>query len=285
MVYDASATVRVLAHSDALALTPFLPDIPRVITIGLKSTFTVEKVLSNGSAEIRDRFDAFRIQTQGNRTNGEDRNSQRRIDADLSRQVTGQILTVRYDRNGDLLGFAGAQAALHDLASPTRDVVRLVIRALLTEFGGSGLYPGHPVRPGDTWQRKTVTSLNAVVPASFQIQTTFQYKGHTRYRRANAATVDFHFTDSLKPVGEGDATAGLPSLLKARGVTLVFAVTGGGSGSAVVALSSGRILQKDSTFQENLRASLTGVPAPAGAGSGAAHVDVRTQDTVQISSE
>jgi hypothetical protein len=285
MVYDAEITTRVVVHSDTAALNSLIADIPRVITIRLRNTLTVEKVFRNGSADIRDRLDAFHLLTQGDGPAGEGRGTQQYANADLDRQVAGQVLTVSYDRSGDLLGFTGAQPMLQNLTSPTRDLVRLVLRALLSQFEGSGLYSGHPLRVADTWKSKTVTLFNAVLPASFQIERTFEYKGDTRYHGVKAATVDFHFADSLTPEADGRPSGSLLSLLNARGVSLIFIMTGGGSGSALVAINNGGILHKDATFQENLHASLKGVPGQATPASGPATVDVSTQNSIEITAE
>jgi hypothetical protein len=279
MVYDAEITTHILMRSDAPALDSLMADIPRVIRIRLKNTLTVEKVLPDGSADIRDRLDALQLLTQ---PKGEDGNAQSRIDADANQQITGQVLTVRYDHNGNLLGITGAEPMLQKLASPTRNVARLALRALFSQFGGNGLYPGHPLRLADTWRSKAVTSVDTVLPASFQIERTFQYKGNTRYHGVKAATVEFQFADSLTPATDGHNTGSLLSLLKARGVSLAFTMTGSGAGSALIALSNGRILQKYATFHENLHASLKGVPSTDSSGSGVATVDVSAQSSIEI---
>ena len=282
MVYDAEITAHILMRSDAPALDSLMAAVPRFIRIRLKNTLTVERVLPDGSAAIRDRLDGLQLLTQ---PKGEAGSTQAGVDADVNQQITGQVLTVRYDHNGDLLGITGAQPMLQRLASPTRNVVRLALRALLSQFGGNGLYPGHALHLADTWRSKAVTSVDAVLPASFQIERTFQYKGTTRYHGVKAATVDFQFADSLTPAADGHNSDSLLSLLKARRVSLAFAMTGGGAGSALVALRNGMILQKYSTFHENLHASLKGVPGAESSGSGVATVDVSAQSSIQISAE
>jgi hypothetical protein len=284
MVYDTEITMRILTRSDAPALTSLMGEIPRVIRIRLKSTLTVERVFPNGSAEIRDRLDELQFLTQPKR---EDDSRQALGDADIDHLAAGagQVLTVLYDRDGHLLSITGAQPMLQELASPTRNVLRLALRAFLSQFGGEGLYPDHPLRVADTWKSKSVTSVDAVLPASFQIERTFRYRGNSRYHDVKAAAVDFQFTDSLTPAKDSRNTGSLLSLLNARGVSLLFAMTGAGKGSALVALSNGRILQKYSTFQENLHASLKGVPGQAIPASGPATVDVITENSIQITAE
>lgn len=285
LVYRTLITAHASIQSIPPALKAFLSEIPRGITIQEKNTLTVGTVLSDGSTEVRTRFDVFRILTQGNWANAPDGAANSRIEEDLSRHITGQVLTVHYDRNGNVLGLSGAQPLLQPLEVPTRNAAELVLRALLTEFGGSGFYTRHLVRPGDTWERKTATSVDVILPASFKSETIFQYRGLTRYHGIDAAVVGFRFTDSLKPRMVREPRGSPPAPHQPAGFNIDIAVTGGGNGRALVALSDGRILQKDSTFQENLRGSLKGIPGLTAPASGPATVDVRTQDSVQMRSE
>jgi hypothetical protein len=280
MIYDTQITTRAFIQSDSTALDSFLPEIPRAITIRQKNTLSVEKVLPNGSTELQDRFDAFDLLSGANGAKAVDRSDQRRIDSEVSRAMTGQVVTVRYDRHGNLLGFTGAKSLFQQMEAPSREAARLALRVFLAQLGGSGFYPGR-VRVGDTWQKKTATSINSAMPAFFQDATTFQYQGSTRYRGVSAAAIGFRFTNSLKPAARSKAPGGLLALLKARGATLDFSVTGSGSGTALIALSDGRILRNDSTFQESLRGSLKGFPGVAGPASRPATLEVQTRNSVQ----
>jgi hypothetical protein len=286
LVYRIVITIRTSIQSAPAALNPLLSEVPRAITIQAKNTLTVEHVLPNRSAVVRCRFDSFQVLTMGNWANAAESHAQREIAEDLSQQVTGQVLTVRYDRNGNLLGFTGAQPLLGQVEAPTRAAVKAALRAFLAQLGGSGFDPGHVVRSGQSWKRSTTTPVDTIVPASFESESIFQYKHVARYNGINAAVIDFRFADSLKPRISGDPPGRSPSAPPYSWQrNLDFLVSGEGSGMGFVALSNGTVLEKHATFQETIRGSLNGVPGLAASGSPAATVEVRTQDSLQMTEQ
>jgi len=266
MVYQTSMQTRATIRSNPPGLKAFLPFLPTELGARQQNTVTVRVVHPDGTAEVDNRFDAFEFQSNlPDLLPEEVRDSARGAQEEFSERLIGQALTARYDRAGRLLGFEGADGLLQELDAPLRETVRQVLRVFLEQMGGQALYPDQRVKKGEEWKQKISTPPTEAYPFRAEGESTMRFVGKTRHGGVKAATIDFRFTNLLRPALENPRQAGPLAQLEAQGMGLDLRIDGQGQGRALVALDDGRILQNHATLHQTLRARLkpaSGIPLP-----------------------
>ena len=284
MVYSTEITTHITFRSHPSGLKSFLPDVPGVVIIRPQTTLTVESVRPDGSAEVKDHFDDFEmLASMADDPSGDASAQVQKVESAFSQKITGQTLTTLCSPSGRLVGFSGADTLLKQLQAPAaRGAARCGLKLLLAQLGGYGFYPDRPVYVGEIWKRHASAKLSEAVPLLSRDEDAYRLESLIRYHGVRAAVIAFDLANSVHPARNTGASAGLFALLKAQGVTLDIEVSGGGHGTAIVALDDGRILQEDSLFHESFRGSLQGlhgVPLPA---NGPASLDLDTENAVHV---
>jgi hypothetical protein len=257
VVYQTKMQVQATVESNPPGLKSFLPPVPTRITARQQNTVTVREVHPDGSADVETRFDTFEFESDlVDRLPESTRDSARAAQEEFSSQVAGQTLKARYDTEGKLLSFEGADRMLQQLDPPLREPLKQVLRLFLEQMGGNTLYPDHPVKPGEEWTRKLSTQPSADYPFAMQGESTLQFAGKTKYRGVKAAIIDFKFTNVLWPELEGLRKAGPLAQLESSGLGLDIRIDGKGNGRVLVALKDGRVLQNRATLHQEMSASL-----------------------------
>ena len=279
-VYQTTMQTRATVRSNPPGLTAFLPPMPTEFSTRQENTITVRAVHPDGAADVENRFGVFEFQSNlPDLLPEEVRDSARAAQEEVSKRLSGQALTARYDRTGRLLSLEGADDMLQDLDPPLRETARQALRQLLEQMGGHALYPDHRVKRGEEWKQKIDTPPTDAQPFTVEGESTLRFVGKTRYRGVKAAIIHFHFTNQLRPTLESLRQAGPLAQLETQGLGLDIGIDGQGQGRVLVALDDGRILQNHATLRQTLRARLkgaSGVPLPA-AGPVTLEVDSETQ--------
>jgi hypothetical protein len=261
MVYQTQIRTTATVRANPPTLKSFLPPVPSALRTRHRNTVRVGAVHRDGTAEVENRFDEFELESElPDHVPEEVQGAARQAAEEFSRRLKGRTLTARYDRDGRLVDFEGADEMLGDLDAPLRDTLREVLRLFLEQMGGNALYPDHRVEPGDEWKRKLNTPASKANPYSMEGESTLRYVGKTRYRGVKAAIIDFRFTNALKPALQQLRQEGPLAELEAQGMGLDMQIEGQGEGRILVALDDGRVLQNHATLQQTLRALLEGLP-------------------------
>ncbi len=260
-VYQTNMQTRATIRSNPAELKAFLPPLPTELSTRQQNTVTVRAVRPQGGADVETRFDRFEFQSDLLERLPENvRDSVQQAQQEFSRQMTGQTLTVHYDREGQLLGFDGGDAMLQQLDVPLREPLRHVLKLFLEQMGGNAIYPDHRVKAGEEWKRKLATPASDQYPFAMEGESALHYVGKTRYRGVKAAIVDFQFTNSLKPSLASLHGMGPMAQLEGLGLGLDLGIDGQGHGRVLLALDDGRVLQNRSAIHQTLTARLKGPP-------------------------
>jgi hypothetical protein len=257
MVYQTSMETHTKVRSTPEGLKALLPPFPTELSVHQQNTVTVRSVSPEGVAEVENHFDRFEFQSNlPELLPDEDRDSARTAQEEFAKRVSGQTLTARYDRQGKLLGFNGADAILADLDAPLQETARQMLRLFLEQMGGQSFYPGHRVKQGEEWKQNLASPATPENPFAVEGESTLRYVGKTRYRGVKAAIIDFKFTNLLRPSMASLREAGPLAQLESHGMGLDIKIDGQGEGRMIVALDDGRILQNHATVQQTLSAKL-----------------------------
>jgi len=283
MVYQTRMQTRATPRSNPPGLKAFLPPVPTELSTRQQNTVTVRAVHPDGTTEVENRFDAFEFQSNfADLLPEEVQDSARAAQEEFSKRLSGQALTARYDREGKLLSFEGADDMLQELDAPLRETARQILRLFLEQMGGHALYPDRRVRRGEEWKRKLQAPPTDAYPFSVHGESTLRFAGKTRYQGVKAAIIDFHFTNLLRPVLENLRQAGPLAQLESQGMQLDLRIDGQGQGRVLLALDDGRILQNHATLQQTLRARLKApatVPLPA---AGPVTLEVESETRLEV---
>jgi hypothetical protein len=284
-LYQTSMQTRATVRSNPPELTAFLPPMPTEFSTRQENTITVRAVHPDGAADIENRFGAFEFQSNLPELLSEEvRDSARTAQEEISQQLSGQVITARYDRSGRLLNLEGFDDILQDLDPPLRETARQTLRQLLEQMGGHALYPDHPVKRGEEWKQKLDAPPTDAQPFAVEGESTLRFVGKTRYRGVKAATIDFHFTNRLRPTLESLGQAGPLAQLEAQGLGLDIGIDGKGEGRVLVALDDGRILHNRATLRQTLRARLKGATETALPAAGPVTLEVESETRLEVDS-
>lgn len=252
-VYQTKVDAHATVQANPPGLLGLLPPLPTRVAATGQDTLRVKSVGADGVAEVENRFQDLTLDTDLLERTPEARRAdvQQSLNTFLQK-ANGQVLNARYDPHGELLGSEGAEDMVSSLEPTIREPVRQGLKLLLQQLGGSSLYPDHPVAPGDRWTREVNTAPTDQLPFSLISKTNYKYEGNTKYRGVKAAIIDFDLTTLLKPQLDQISKQGPLAQMQASGVTLDVQVAGQGKGRALVALQDGRMLQNQTTIQQNL---------------------------------
>ncbi len=257
MVYQTTIQTHASVQSEPPGLKAFLPPIPTELETRQKNTVTIKEVQPDGAAVIQNRFDEFDFKSNLAELLPENlRDSAMETQRDFTKGVTGQVLTARYDRNGKLLGFDGADDMLAEVEGPLREPLRQLLRLFLEQMGGHALFPGRPVKRGEEWRQRMDEPAREDYPFAVQGESVLHYSGKTKFRGVKAAQVDFTFTNVMTPEIKKLPKSGPLSQLNASGLDLEMHVHGEGKGRVLLALDDGRVLQNHASIHETLNAQL-----------------------------
>lgn len=261
MVYDTRVQAKAAIDTDPPGLKAFLPPVPTQISSRQQNTVTVRQVDAAGTAEIENHFDTLDFDSNlVERSPDPLKDSMRQDQRRFVEQIEGLKLVARYDRQGRLIDFAGADAALDQLSAPLRAPVREGLRLLLEQMSGNTLDPGRPVRPGQHWSRQFSVPPTESFPWGLEGQTTWDFVSETHYGKTRAAAIDYVFDDHLSPPTAGAKLPGaLGEIGASPGHRLDAKLTGAGEGRLLVAIDDGRILQNEVHTHQALAATLYSV--------------------------
>jgi hypothetical protein len=264
MVYATKMHTKAVIHSEPPELQNFLPPLPTNFSVQQQNTVTVKAVHSDGSADIENHFDKFEFQSDlADRVPANFRDPAVGAQKEISEHVAGQDIVAHFDRNGRLLGFEGGEGLFEQLDPAYREPLRQALRFFLEQVGGDRLYPGHPVKPGETWKGKFDSVASASYPYNVEGEDTLRYVGETKVEGVKAAVVEFSFVDVLRPapgaLGKADPLAHLES----HGLGVDIRIDGQGKGRVLLALDDGRVLQNHAAIHQTLSARLkSSAPLP-----------------------
>ncbi|MGH9356077.1 MAG: hypothetical protein ACRD10_08100 [Terriglobia bacterium] len=283
MVYQTKITARIKLQSNPRGLQGYLPDVPSVITLRPENTLVIEAVRPDKSAEIKDRFDNFKlITTVTSDPPGHNHRAVQKVENAFTRQMTGQALIARYGPGGKLLSFTGAGPLLDRLQAPSRDLAHWGLELLLSQAGGYGFYPNQPVHIGEMWKRQGSTLLGKAFPFVENHDDTYRLVSRMRYRGVSVGVIEFDLANSMSAARNSGPSPGFFALLKNEGVTLGIGASGSGHGRAIVALDDGRILREHSIFHESFRGSVQGLPGVPLPATGPASLDIETDNAIDM---
>jgi hypothetical protein len=261
MVYQTRVETHATVRSTPEGLKSFLPPLPTELKARQQNTVTVRAVHPEGTVDVETRFDELEFHSNLiERLPEKDRAAAVQAEQEFGRRLTGETLTVHYDRGGRLQSFEGAADLLRQVDAPFREPLRQIIGFFLEQIGGQTPYPDHKVRPGEEWKRKIDSPSSDQFPFELEGETTLRYVGKTQYHGVKAAIVDYQFTSVVKPGAGSASQAGPFAPLAAMGMTLDFGIDGQGKGRALVALEDGRLLENRSTLRQKLSARLKSAP-------------------------
>jgi hypothetical protein len=264
MVYATKMHTKAVIHSEPPELQNFLPPLPTNFSVQQQNTVTVKAVHSDGSADIENHFDKFEFQSDlASRVPANFRDPAVSAQKEISEHVAGQDIVAHVDRNGRLLGFEGGEGLFEQLDPAYRGPLRQALRFFLEQVGGDTLYPGRPVKPGETWKGKFDSPASASNPYNVEGENTLRYVGKTKVEGVKAAVVEFSFVDVLRPapgaLGKADPLAHLES----HGLRVDMRIDGQGKGRVLLALDDGRVLQNHATIHQTFSARLkSSTPLP-----------------------
>ena len=282
MVYITEVRTRAQVDSHPVELKNFFPPVPPELTMRQQNTVTVTAVHSDGAADIQHRIDHFEVLNDLAALPENMHDSAKQAQQEFTQRMTGQMLTVHYDRNGQLAGFEGANPILQDLDPPVREPLRQMMRLFLEQMGGQSLYPDHPVKQGDEWTQKLDSEARADYPFQVQGLNTLHYSGKATYHGVKAAIVDYHFENSLLPAQKDVPAGGAMSQLNAMGARLDIKISGKGRGRVLVALDDGRVLQNHSTLHQTLSALMKGKEGMMAAGDEIPKLEIQSDTEMEV---
>lgn len=283
VVYQTSIQTHVTVQSKPESLKALLPPLPTELKTRQQNTVTIRSVQADGSAEVENRFDRFEVQSNlADVLPEEMKASAQKAQEEFSKRVNGQALTARYDREGKLLEFEGADPMLEELDVPLRETARQILRMFLEQMGGHALYPGHRVKRGEEWKQDLSAAPKDDYSFSTAGESTLRFVGTTRYQGVKAAIIDFRFTNLLRPTPESLRQAGPTAMLEAQGMALDIHIEGQGQGRALMALDDGRILQNHTTLQQVLKARVEGAAGLRLPVSGPLTIDVHSETRLEV---
>ena len=222
MVYTTEVRTLAQVNSHPVELKSFFLAVPPELTMRQQNTVTVTAVHPDGAADVQHRIDRFEVLNDLPALPDTMREIAHQAQREFTERMAGQVLTVHYDRDGQLVDFEGADPMLPDLDPPIREPFRQMMRLFLEQMGGQSLYPDHPVKPGDGWTQKLDSEPRPDYPFQVQGLNTLHYSGKTSYHGIKAAIVDYHFENSLLP-GQKDLHGnGAMTQLEAMGTQLDF---------------------------------------------------------------
>jgi hypothetical protein len=283
MVYTTQLHSKSTIQSEPVELKTYLPGAPAAVTLRDTNTMTVRSVAADGSAKVESHFDRFEFLTDlAAEKRSEVRISALQLQQDLMRQLSGQTLTLLYAANGQLRQMEGVDNLLLKMDPAARRPLKEALRVLLQQLGGNSLYPGHPVRVGESWQQLLTESSTAGLPWQMTGVNQLRYSGRTRFEGVKAAIIDFHFSSTVLPAAGHQPLTGFFARLESRGMTLDVRLHAEGHGRALLALDDGRVLSNHSTFHQTMTATLKGepgVPLPPG---GAATLTIDSENSLRV---
>jgi hypothetical protein len=263
-VYQTKVDAQANLQANPPGLLGLLPPLPTRLAATGEDTLKVQSVAPNGVADVENRFDNLTLDTDLlQRTPEAQRAGVQKSLNTFLQKANGQVVTARYNAQGELLATDGEEAMVDSLEPSLREPVRQGLKLLLQQLGGNTLYPDHPVAPGDAWTRNVNVPPTEMLPFTTYSKTDYKYVGNTKYKGVKAAIIDFDLTTLLKPELEQISKEGPLAQMKASGVTVDVQVTGQGKGRALVALDDGRMLQNQSTVQQNLSVMVKAAPSAA----------------------
>jgi hypothetical protein len=121
-------------------------------------------------------------------------------------------------------------------------------------------------------------------PFTVEGENRLRFVGKTRYGKDQAAIIDLHFTNLLRPSPEAMRRDGAYLELRAQGMGLDIRVSGEGKGRVLVALDDGRILQNHTTVRQTLKAEMAktnGIKTPV---DGPLSLQVESETQLQVES-
>ena len=257
-VYATEVRTHAQVDSDPPALKDFFPPLPADMTMRQQNTVTVASVHEDGAADFEQRIDRFELESDVSALPEGLRDAAKEAQQELIHRMSGQTLTVHYDREGSLAGFEGADSVLQHLDAPLREPLQQMLRLILEQMGGQSLYPDHPVKRGEEWTRKLDAEPREDYPFQVRGESTLRYSGKTRYQGVKAGIVEYHYENTLTPAMAGLRKGGALPQLEAMGMRLNIQITGQGKGRVLVALDDGRVLQDHSSLHQTLSARMEG---------------------------
>jgi len=258
MVYATEVRSRAKVESNPPDLKNFFPPVPPDLTLHQQNTVKVTSVHPDGAADIEHRFDRFQVEADLASFPESLRDSTEQAQREFTERLTGQTLTVHYDREGRLTGFEGADRLLGEIDAPLREPLRQMLRLFLEQMGGQALYPDHPVKPGDEWKQDLNAAPRPDYPFKVRGESTMHFTGTTRFQGVEAGIVEFQFENVLTPTSTSLRQDGAVPELESMGMQLNIAIRGEGKGRVLVALEDGRVLQNHSNLHQTLSAHMEG---------------------------
>ena len=257
MVYATTMHTKAVIHSEPPELQSFLPPLPTDFTMQQQNTVTVKEVHSDGSADIENHFDKFEFRSDlAEHAPASFRESAVSAQQEITEHVAGQDIVAHYDRNGRLLGFEGGEGLFEQLDLAYREPLRQALRFFLEQVGGDTLYPGYPVKPGNTWKRKLDSAASAAYPYNVEGENTLRYVGKTKVGGITAAVVEFSFVNVVRPATKALGPTEPLAQLASHGLGVDMRIDGQGQGRVLLALDDGRVLQNHATIHQTLSARL-----------------------------
>lgn len=286
LVYQTKTDTQVEVRSNPPGLEAFLPPLPTNFSAELENAVTVRDVQPDGTVDVDNRFDHLKLHSGvAERLPDAMKTSVEDAEQEFITQVQGQTVTVHLDREGRLVGIDGIDKMFGQLDEPLREPLREVMRYLFQQMSGNGLYPAHPVSPGDVWGLPVAGTLSADFPVNAKGESTLRYAGKTRYGRVKAEEIDFKFTEGLTPQADALGRMGPLARLESQGLKLDIGVEGHGEGKVLVASKDGHILQNHSTIHQTLTARLTGFSGLQQKGSDPITVVINADTHLQVDEE
>ena len=264
MTYETRMQTHVKVRSNPPGLEAFLPPLPTELSARQQVTITVRAVHDDGSVDVDYRFDQFEFESNLiDRMPENLRPSARQAQRAFTSHMIGQTLTAHYDREGQLVGFEGADDVFAQLDAPMREPLREVLKLFLEQSGGGMPCPGHNVKRGEEWKHKLAVQPLDQLTLALGGESSFKYTGKTKYQGVKAGAVDSHFDNALVPPLDNLRKGGPLADLEARGMGLEIRMRGGGSGHTLLALDDGRVLQNHATIHQTVSAHLKAPPGAA----------------------
>jgi hypothetical protein len=120
------------------------------------------------------------------------------------------------------------------------------------------LYPPHPVKRSETWQRKITSQPSEAYPYNVAGNNTLRFTGKTKVGGVRVAGVEFSFVNVLTPAPDVLGRASPLGQLESYGLGVDMRIDGRGQGRVLLALDDGRVLQNHATVRQVLSAGLKG---------------------------
>jgi hypothetical protein len=257
MVYAAKLHTRVEIHSEPAALQNFLPPVPTNLAMQQQTTVTVKAVHKDGSADVETHFDKFEFHSDlADRLPANSRDPNVAAQQEISEHMVGQDIVAHYDREGKLQGFEGGEGLFDQFDPAYREPLRQALSFFLQQMGGDMIYPPHPVKRGETWQRKLTSQPTETYPYNVEGTNTLRFTGKTKVGGVRVAAVEFSFANVLTPAPDALGKASPPDQLESHLLGVDMRIDGKGEGRVLVAQDDGRVLQNHATVHQVLIARL-----------------------------